>query len=118
MADVAEKLETEDTVENVEKLRSGEGQEEMAGVGEMEGDGDPERNISGEAPGSGSLSCSSMSSDVAYSNISKKIICIALSRNINIYRVVVSMSISKQLAHGSVCRGGFGGKSIVCRGMQ
>lgn len=69
VAEVAEKFETEDTVENVEKLRSGEGQEEMAGVGEMEGDGDPERNISGEAPGS--LSCSSMSSDVAYSNIPK-----------------------------------------------
>lgn len=55
---MAEKFETDDTVEKVEKvekLRSGEGHEEMAGVGEMEGDGDPERNISGEAPGSLSL---------------------------------------------------------------
>lgn len=69
MADVAEKFETEETVEKVEKLRSGEGQEEMAGVGEIEGDGDPERNISGEAPGS--LSWSSMSCDVVYSNVSK-----------------------------------------------
>jgi hypothetical protein len=66
VADVAEKFETEETVENVEKLRSGEGHEEMAGVGEMEGDGDPERNISGEAPGS--LSWSSMSSGVAISS--------------------------------------------------
>lgn len=62
VADVAEKFETDETVEKVEKLRSSEGQEEMAGVGEMEGDGDPERNISGEW----SLSWSSMSSGVAF----------------------------------------------------
>lgn len=58
---MAEKFETEETVEKVEKvekLRSGEGQEEMAGVGEIEGDGDPERNIPI------SLSCSSMPSDM------------------------------------------------------
>lgn len=114
MADVAEKFETEETVEKVEKLRSGEGQEEMAGVGEIEGDGDPERNISGEAPGS--LSWSSMSCDAVYSNVSK-IMCIALGINIGIYRLRVSTTISKQLAHGSLCRGGFGGKSIVCRRM-
>jgi hypothetical protein len=35
--DVIEKFETEDTVENV---RSGEGHDEIAGVGEIEGEGE------------------------------------------------------------------------------
>jgi hypothetical protein len=35
-----EKFESDETVE---KLRSGEGQEEMAGVGEREGEGEPSR---------------------------------------------------------------------------
>lgn len=43
LAELAEKLDSE---ESVEKLRSGDGHDEMAGVGEMDGDGDPARTMS------------------------------------------------------------------------
>jgi hypothetical protein len=45
-----------DTDDTVEKDRSGDGQDEMAGVGEMEGDGDTDRSIGGDTLGSESTS--------------------------------------------------------------
>lgn len=45
-ADVADDVESEETEENV---RSGEGHEEMAGVGGMDGDGDEGRPKGGNA---------------------------------------------------------------------
>ena len=41
LALLAERSEYPDTDEIVLKVRSGEGQEEMAGVGDIEGDGEP-----------------------------------------------------------------------------
>lgn len=63
VAEVAEKFEMEDTVE---KLRTGDGHDEMAGVGEMDGEGDPERSRGGgEAPASSLSLYSSMISPFA-----------------------------------------------------
>jgi hypothetical protein len=44
-AERAEKVEAEETEE---KVRSGEGHEEVAGVGDIEGDGDPSLRMGGE----------------------------------------------------------------------
>lgn len=44
-AERAENVEAEETEENV---RSGEGHEEVAGVGDIEGEGDPSRRRGGE----------------------------------------------------------------------
>lgn len=40
---MADEVDREEMVEKVEKVRSGDGQEEMAGVGQMDGDGDDAR---------------------------------------------------------------------------
>jgi hypothetical protein len=45
-----------DTDDTVEKDRSGDGHDEIAGVGEMEGDGDTDRSIGGDTLGSESTS--------------------------------------------------------------
>lgn len=52
----AERPESFETEETVEKVRSGEGHDDMAGVGEIEGDGEPSRyegeDVNWRPPGS------------------------------------------------------------------